>query len=454
MSKQLIETKEKVTRLEQENSSLINEKSKLERKLIDSEKLAHSTQKLVIEKESLIKETTEKFSREKTELINQITTVSKQLSESSEKVTRLEKEKITLIEEKTKVETKLFEKETILIDNETKFKQQLNSSIKDINEKFNKEKNDLLNEVKSCEKKLKETVEYSFKLEREKTTYQEEKKKLETKLIEKEKTVNDNEKIIKEKFNTELKELQQAYERLQKENNDLTSQLKMLQKKLNESNNMISKIENEKILLQEDKDRAELNVKKIESKLKIIEKESEDLKKKLNTPNEREQNSSYRPVLYPDFNEKHLISLVKKKEEEVNSLTEKLFVEQTELGRVKRLSEQLTDELRSVKFELNKEKNSRIKAEKERNDNSKKIEELGKEIEKSALAHAALNEIHNKSENEIFKMKQDFEITNRRHDIALNQLKYDHEDIINKLNIKIEQLTKKIIRLEKEKNLS
>ena len=100
---------------------------------------------------------------------------------------------------------------------------------------------------------------------------------------------------------------------------------------------------------------------------------------------------------------------------------------------------------------LTKEKNLRIKSEKQRSEQSRRIDELDREIEKFNNSQAVLNDTRIKCENEIIRLKQELEITNRKHEIALSQLRYEHEDTVSKMNGRINQLTKTVSRLEKEK---
>jgi chromosome segregation ATPase len=146
-----------------------------------------------------------------------------------------------------------------------------------------------------------------------------------------------------------------------------------------------------------------------------------------------------------------LENLVKRQEEEINTLTSKFDEEHTELVRVSRKAQVLQEELSEAEAEILKERSAKNKIERQRSDLARKLEELDKELEHSINTQAILNDTRIRSENEINKLKQEMESVIRKHDSAFVQLRTVHEETVNEMSGRISQLIRAINKLEKEK---
>jgi len=152
-----------------------------------------------------------------------------------------------------------------------------------------------------------------------------------------------------------------------------------------------------------------------------------------------------------DFDEKQnskYDKLSKKKEEEIKTLTSKLEEEHSELVRVKIKHQALQDELAETQAEFFKEKCAKNKIERQRLDLARKLEELDKEFERQAN----LNDSRVRLENEIIKLKQDKETLIKNHEASFDKLRTVHEETVNEMNGRINQLIKNINKIEKEKS--
>ena len=101
--------------------------------------------------------------------------------------------------------------------------------------------------------------------------------------------------------------------------------------------------------------------------------------------------------------------------------------------------------------EMEAERGYRAKAERQRADLAKELEDLAARLEESGGATAAQIELNKKREAEINKMRQELEENIIQREAALGTLKKKHADAINALEEQMESQNKIRVRLEKDK---
>merc|ERR1719347_308748 len=100
--------------------------------------------------------------------------------------------------------------------------------------------------------------------------------------------------------------------------------------------------------------------------------------------------------------------------------------------------------------ELEAERQSRAKAERQRSDLAREMEELTERIEEASGATAAQMELNKKRESEVIRMRKDLEGINIQQESTVLSLKKKHQDAIMEMSEQIDQLGKLKSRVEKD----
>merc|ERR1712241_411592 len=101
--------------------------------------------------------------------------------------------------------------------------------------------------------------------------------------------------------------------------------------------------------------------------------------------------------------------------------------------------------------ELEAERQARAKAERQRSDLARELEELGERLDEAGGATAAQVELNKKREAEINKMRKDCEEANIQQESIMMSLKKKHQDAIQEMSEQIDQLSKMKSKIEKDK---
>merc|ERR1719370_2608509 len=92
--------------------------------------------------------------------------------------------------------------------------------------------------------------------------------------------------------------------------------------------------------------------------------------------------------------------------------------------------------------ELEAERQARAKAERQRSDLAREIEQLGERLDEAGGATHAQVELNKKREAEVAKLRKDIEETNIQQESILGSLKRKHQDAIQEMTEQIDQLQK------------
>merc|ERR1739848_646750 len=101
--------------------------------------------------------------------------------------------------------------------------------------------------------------------------------------------------------------------------------------------------------------------------------------------------------------------------------------------------------------ELEAERQARAKAERQRSDLAREIEQLGERLDEAGGATHAQVELNKKREAEVAKLRKDIEEVNIQHESILGNLKRKHQDAIQEMSEQIDQLQKMKSKIEKDK---
>merc|ERR1719429_145357 len=145
---------------------------------------------------------------------------------------------------------------------------------------------------------------------------------------------------------------------------------------------------------------------------------------------------------------KELDHAVQRKEREITDMNNKLG-EQNVVMKLTRVIKETQGRVEEHEEELEAERQARAKAERQRSDLAREMEELTERIEEASGATAAQMELNKKREAEVMRMRKDLEEINIQQEATVLSLK-KHQDAIIEMSEQIDQLGKLKARVEKD----
>merc|ERR550532_3369498 len=141
-----------------------------------------------------------------------------------------------------------------------------------------------------------------------------------------------------------------------------------------------------------------------------------------------------------------------RKEKDVTSLTTKLEDEQNLVSKVQKSIKDVQSRVEESEEELEAERQSRAKAERQRSDLARELESLGERLNEAGGATHAQVELNKKRDNEIGKLRKDLEEAHIQHETTLIGLKKKHQDAVAEMSEQIDTLSKMKAKIEKDKS--
>merc|ERR1719481_1871376 len=140
-----------------------------------------------------------------------------------------------------------------------------------------------------------------------------------------------------------------------------------------------------------------------------------------------------------------------RREKDISGFAAKLEDEQGLVGKLMKGIKEHQGRVEELEEELEAERQARAKAERQRCDLAKEFEELGERLDQAGGATLAQIELNKKRENEISKMRKDYEEANIQQEAIMMSLKKKHQDAIQEMTEQIDQLSKMKSKIEKDK---
>merc|ERR1711962_1365126 len=140
-----------------------------------------------------------------------------------------------------------------------------------------------------------------------------------------------------------------------------------------------------------------------------------------------------------------------RREKDVTAMAAKLEDEQGLVGKLMKGIKEHQGRVEELEEELEAERQARAKAERQRCDLAKEFEELGERLDQAGGATIAQIELNKKRENEINKLRKDYEEANIQQEAVMMSLKKKHQDAIQEMSEQIDQLSKMKSKIEKDK---
>merc|ERR1719322_2013104 len=141
------------------------------------------------------------------------------------------------------------------------------------------------------------------------------------------------------------------------------------------------------------------------------------------------------------------------KEKNVHMLSAKLDDEQSLVAKAQKIIKELQARVEAAEEELEAERQARSKAERQRSDLAREIEQLGDRYDEASGATVAQVELNKKREAEIVKLRKDVEEANIASESVLSNLKRKQGDATLEMQEQIDALAKMKAKIEKDKQI-
>merc|ERR1739838_783799 len=141
------------------------------------------------------------------------------------------------------------------------------------------------------------------------------------------------------------------------------------------------------------------------------------------------------------------------KEKNNQLLSAKLDDEQSLVAKAQKNIKELQGRVVAAEEELEAERQSRAKAERQRSDLSREIDQLGERFDEASGATVAQVELNKKRESEIVKLRKDVEETNISSESVLSNMKRKQGDATLEMTEQIDALQKMKAKIDKDKTI-
>merc|ERR1712071_734795 len=134
-------------------------------------------------------------------------------------------------------------------------------------------------------------------------------------------------------------------------------------------------------------------------------------------------------------------------------LSAKLDDEQSLVAKAQKNIKELQGRVEAAEEELEAERQSRAKAERQRSDLSREIDQLGERFDEASGATVAQVELNKKRESEIVKLRKDVEEANIGSESVLSNMKRKQGDATLEMTEQIDALQKMKAKIDKDKTI-
>merc|ERR1719245_3019015 len=150
---------------------------------------------------------------------------------------------------------------------------------------------------------------------------------------------------------------------------------------------------------------------------------------------------------------KEIEGSIARKEKDIGGLASKLDDEQSLVAKMQKNIKEAQGRVEELEEELEAERQARAKAERQRSDLAREIEQLGERYDEASGATVAQVELNKKREAEIVKLRKDVEEANIASESVLSNLKRKQGDATLEMQEQIDALAKMKAKIEKDKQI-
>merc|ERR1712066_541802 len=134
---------------------------------------------------------------------------------------------------------------------------------------------------------------------------------------------------------------------------------------------------------------------------------------------------------------------IARKEKDIMGLNAKLDDEQSMVAKMQKTIKETQGRVEEYEEELEAERQARAKAERQRSDLAKELDQLGDRLNEASGATNAQVELNKKREAEVQKFRKDLEEAHIQQESTMMNLKRKHQDAVAEMSEQIDQLSKK-----------
>uniref|UniRef100_A0A3P8VL58 Myosin, heavy chain 7B, cardiac muscle, beta a n=3 Tax=Cynoglossus semilaevis TaxID=244447 RepID=A0A3P8VL58_CYNSE len=376
--------------------------------------------------------------KELASLKEELAKLKEALEKSEVKRKELEDRQVSLIQEKNDLSLQLQAEQDNLADAEDRC--------------------DLLIKAKiQLEAKVKEIMERLEDEEEMNSNLLSKKRKLEDECAELKKDIDDLEitlaKVEKEKHATEnkVKNLIEEMAALDETILKLTKEKKALQEAHQQTLDDLQAEEDKVNALTKTKTKLEQQVDDLEGSLeqeKKLRLDLERVKRKL----EGDLKLSLESAMDLENDKQQLEERLKKKDYEMSAISSRIEDEQAMVNQLQKKIKELQARTEELEEELEAERSCRAKAEKQRGDVARELEDLSERLEEAGGATSAQIEVNKKREADFLKLRRDLEEAMLHHEATTATLRKKHADSVAELSEQIDSLQRVKQKLEKERS--
>merc|ERR1712076_113654 len=149
---------------------------------------------------------------------------------------------------------------------------------------------------------------------------------------------------------------------------------------------------------------------------------------------------------------RELEGAIARKEKDIMGLNSKLDDEQSVVAKMQKTIKETQGRVEEYEEELESERQARAKAESQRSNLAKELDQLGDRLSEASGATSAQFELNKKREAEVGKLRKDIEEVNIQNESVLMNLKKKHQDAIQEMTEQIDQLSKIKSKIDKAKS--
>merc|ERR1712088_990358 len=158
-------------------------------------------------------------------------------------------------------------------------------------------------------------------------------------------------------------------------------------------------------------------------------------------------------VVELERNKRDVEVVIANKEKNNHQLAAKLDDEQNLVAKAQKGIKEIQGRVEAMEEELEAERQARAKAERQRSDLSREIDQLGERLDEASGATTAQVELNKKREAEVAKLRKDVEEANIQQESVLANLKRKQGDAVAEMSEQIDALGKMKAKIEKDKVL-
>ena len=269
----------------------------------------------------------------------------------------------------------------------------------------------------------------------------------------------------------DIEDLELTIQKLEQENSNRDHSIRALNDEIATQDEVINKINKEKKLIGDNNSKASEDLQAGEDKLEHLttikskleqtlddlddslqrEKRGRNEVEKQKRKVEGELKVTQETVADLERTKREMENTISRKEKMCGDLSSKLDDEQSIVGKVQKQIKETQSRVEELEEELEAERQARAKAERQRSDLARELEELGERFNEAGGATSAQIELNKKREAELHKLRKDLEEAHIQQEATLSSLKRKHQDATAEMSEQIDQLNKMKSKIDKDR---